>query len=143
MRFEHVHGNTTYYADNGKKNDQDLLEGGKGLDNTEQFTFGYMNEDKPFTCGSFNFSPMPGCCGIVVSHYTLLHAAHRGTIASQQFRVVKRDLARALGYSCIIATTQMQDVRAVKNMFKSGYDIRHTFTNTRTNNLLGIGVKLI
>lgn len=95
--------------------------------------------------GSFAFSPMPGCCGLVVSHGTW---RDKRTIAefskdSDMFRECKTALAKKLGYSAMIATTQMKEVASVLNMVKSGYHIERTFTNKRTSNLLGVGIKII
>lgn len=91
--------------------------------------------------GHFYFSPMPGCCGIIVSHHTYLNRDKRSSGFSEPFRNLKEELAKKLGYTRMIATTQMDNVPGVKNMFKSKYRIVDTFTNKRTGNLLGLGIK--
>lgn len=91
--------------------------------------------------GHFRFSPMPGCCGVVVSHDTHVVPEWRGSGASRHFREIKDLVARELGYSCVVMTTQMHNVPAVKNMFNRGFKVAGTFNNKRTNNLLALGWK--
>lgn len=91
--------------------------------------------------GHFFLSPFPGNCGIVVIHDMYLTKEYRGTMFSTHIRDGKEKLCRALGYSAVAATTQMNNIPAVKNFFKSKYNIPMTFTNKRTDNLIGIGLK--
>ena len=112
---------------------------GKGLEKETKFSV--FAGDTPI--GYFRFSPLPGCCGVVVSHDTFVYEKERKTVASQDFRSSKTELAKLFGYSCMIATTQMMNPASLKNMIKSGYDIKIQFINSRTTNLLGLGVKLL
>ena len=114
----------------------------KGLDKRAYFKFQRVGSDGTvYDYGNFVFAPVEGCCGIVVSAYTFLNKSVRGTGYSDKFRDMKESLARQLGYSMMIATTQMKNIPAVSNMIKSKYNIVDTFTNKRTNNLLGLGMK--
>lgn len=152
MRFEYVIGNVTYYCDSKTKDDDYLWEEGKGLDKDIRFEFGYTqvtdttiapDVKHDVNCGSFSFAPMPGCCGVVVSHHTWLDQKWRGGPKSHAFKTIKQEFARRLGYGAIIATTVMTDVVAVKSMLKSNYRISATFTNPRTKNALGVGVRVL
>jgi len=109
----------------------------KGLFSTAHFQF----KVGKLLLGSFRMSPMPGCCGVVISHETHLAPAYRNTGYSDRFREIKEALAKHLGYSVMIATTQMHNLSAVGNMYKSKYNMVDTFNNKRTNNLIGIGIK--
>ena len=118
----------------------------KGLFKTTKFRFcsiGNREGSEIRELGSFYFSPMPGCCGIVISHDTFLNKNYRGTDVSDAFRKIKNELAKELGYTVMIATTQMTNLPGVGNMMKSKYKIPLTFTNKRTNNLLGLGYKVL
>lgn len=115
----------------------------KGLHKAADFVLYLQTAKEDKKIGKFQFAPMPGCCGIVVSCYTFLNKEYRGTYLSDHFRALKDDLARHLGYSMMVATTQMNSIPAVKNMFKSKYVIPITFENKRTENLLGLGYKVL
>ena len=116
----------------------------KGLEKEVKFkAVLHKSEETKVTIGSFCFSPMPGCCGVVVSHFTFLEKGFRGTSYSQTFRELKDKVARDLGYSCVIMTTQMENIPAVKNMFKRNFTVAGTFTNKRTGNCLGLGWKRV
>lgn len=121
----------------------DFICDDKGLYNSEKFNFEYrLYEKEEYNrIGGFTFSPMKGCCGIIISSYTWLDPKFRGGFASDAFRKAKEDFARHLGYSIMLATTQMHNIPAVGNMRKSGYKIVKTFSNKRTGNLLGLGIK--
>ena len=93
--------------------------------------------------GGFALYPMPGCCGMVVSTATFLFPDFRGTEISVKFRELKNNLAKHLGYSCMIATGITDDVLSHKNLLKSNYEIVKNFTNSRTDNKLDIAVKVL
>ena len=122
---------------------ESIIKMEKGLDHTGTCQFGifikqYKEEEK---IGHFMLTQLPGCCGVVVIHNMYLNKDFRGGVLSNTIRNGKHKLCHILGYTCAIATTKMSDIPAVKNMFKSRYSIVDTFTNRRTNNLIGIGVK--
>lgn len=98
-----------------------------------------------FCIGKFSFAPMYGCCGVVVSAFSSREnrdrTLHVYPIESEVFRWAKQEFAKALGYSAMIATAQMHNIPAVKNLFTSGYTLNKPFINKRTNNLLGFGFK--
>jgi len=93
--------------------------------------------------GQFSFSALPGCCGVVVSHNTRRtgYLYDQNRLLSDRFRRIKEAFAEHLGYSVMIATTDMANLPAVGNMFKSNYKIVDTFNNKRTDHLIGIGIK--
>lgn len=118
-----------------------LLE--KGFTSTELFRVYLTTIAGDILIGEFQLSPMPGCCAVVISHNSLVKEQYRGTIASQQFREVKTEIAKKAGYTVMIATSKVNDIPASKNMQKSGYRIVSEFTNKRTNNQLHLGVKVL
>ncbi len=104
-----------------------------------------LSEVHSFPIGTFTFAPMYGCCGVVISAFTYRKNIDRTIdgqgVESDVFRYAKTEFAKALGYSAMIATTQMANIPGVKNMFKSGYKFSDPFVNGRTKNLLGFGFK--
>lgn len=148
MKFEYEHSLnnvsklkfTAVTYDHETANDQYIIDDDKGLDKKYDFKVigSYNNE-----IGHFSFSPMPGCCGIVVSHDTYLNPDVRRTFNSNAFRGLKEAFAKRLGYSRMIATTVMSDPASSGNMMKSGYRINDVFRNKRTSNDVGIGIKKI
>lgn len=120
---------------------EDLVVEGKGLRKETSFDLYRVTDHGEFMIGGFALAPMPGCCGIVVSCYTFLKEENRGQGLSDPFRKLKHKLAKDLGYTMMIATTQMKNIPAVGNMLKSKYNIFKVFRNKRTDNEIGIGIK--
>lgn len=118
------------------------LQQEKGFDTTAEFKLYRIGSEK-ILIGGFSFTTLPGCCGVVVSHNTWLTEQTKHSGVSDPFRELKEEIAIKCGYSMMIATTDMSKVPSVGNMIKSKYNIFKTFTNKRTNHLLGIGYKLI
>lgn len=120
-----------------------LVEDSKGLRKTTNFSLWRVTNNSEFNIGRFSLSPMPGCCGIVVSHDTELTENNRHSGLSEPFRKLKHKLAKDLGYTVMIATTQTKNIPAFANMLKSGYKILDVFRNKRTSNDIGIGIKVL
>lgn len=144
MKFIYKINGTSSLEANNSKNDDYLLEDGKGLCQKEQFTLYLLNSVSGARdiIGRFNFSPMEGCCGIVISSYTELHEDYRKSFVSEPFRKLKTAFAIKLGYSAMIATSVTNIPASIKNMEKSGYKIVAGFVNKRTTNHLTLGVKI-
>ena len=142
------HGNTSSFA-------FENLEYGKNYGSTCQFGFTPRKDlseieasaipANNFEAGWFSFTALPGCCGVVVSHDTKRIGLFQdwNKKLSDDFRAIKEKFAKKLGYSMIIATTDMANIPAVGNMIKSGYTMNKPFTNKRTGNLLSVGVKAL
>lgn len=122
---------------------EDLVKEQKGLRKETMFTLHRVTDYSEYQIGQFALAPMPGCCGIVVSCYTFLKEDNRGQGLSEPFRQLKHKLAKDLGYTVMIATTQTKNIPAVGNMIKSKYKIVDVFRNKRTGNDIGIGIKVL
>lgn len=86
--------------------------------------------------GAFFFSPMPGCCGVVVSHGSFLNNTERGSNLGEFFHDLKAEVARRLGYTCMLATTRTDNFPEVIGASKKGWKMHEAFTNPRTRNQL-------
>lgn len=124
--------------------DLELLKEGKE-GSTCHFLYFFNNYEDKLANARFSFSTLPGCCGIVVSHDTnrVNFRSHDSKAVSNYFREIKEEFARYLGYSAMLATTDMSKVASVGNMLKSKYNMLEPFKNKRTGNLIGVGVKPI
>lgn len=123
--------------------DESAVELAKGLEKQANFQIYRVTATSEYLIGSTSMSPMPGCCGIVVSHFTKLTLENQGKGLSNPYRSLKENLAKALGYGLMIATTDMANFPAVGNMFKSKYNMIESFINPRTGHLVGVGVKKV
>lgn len=110
----------------------------KGLSDTN--TIIILKKGTVLPIGSFAMSPFPGCCGIVVIHNLFVYREYRGSKYSDQIREAKPMIAKLFGYTLMIATTN-HDKYATANMEKAGYTFVHEFRNTRTDNLIRIGIR--
>lgn len=94
--------------------------------------------------GLFTLSPMPGCCGIVVSTESFVDVYWRGRgDSSKMFHKFKAQIAKVFGYKVMIMTTQLRNFPEVIGAAKSNWKFVHAFRNPRTDNDIGIAVKEI
>jgi len=128
---------------NNNEDIEELIKDEKGLYKPVHFSLFRLNYMGEAYVGRFTLAPMPGCCGIVISTDTWLEPSARNSGFSDEFRKLKHKLAKDLGYSVMIATTQTKDIPAFKNMLKSNYEIVKVFRNKRTDNDIAIGVKTL
>jgi hypothetical protein len=91
--------------------------------------------------GSFTLSPMPGCCGIVVSTDSQLHNPYRGTWTGPEFHEIKSKVATYFGYKTMLMTTQLRNFPEVVGASKAKWKFVHCFRNKRTDNDIGIAIK--
>lgn len=113
----------------------------KGLDGPLFVRVNRVSDSSTHNIGSFQLSPMPGCCGIVVSHNAFLSETTRNSGLSQPFRDIKERVAKHFGYSFMIATNDLSNVAGTISMIRSKYRFVESFINSRTGHLVGVGVK--
>lgn len=113
----------------------------KGLDKGIYVEVHRVSESSRIVIGHFRLTPMPGCCGIVVSHGAFLNPNSRHSGLSQPFRDIKEKVAKHYGYSLMIATNDLSNIAGTVSMVRSNYKFVHSFTNSRTKNRIGVGIK--
>lgn len=116
--------------------------GWKGIDHCVRFKVERVTDHSRYEIGMFCLSPMPGCCGVVVSHHSNLNEKSRHSGLSQPFRDAKAEVAKLLGYTVMLGTTDMANIPALGSFFKI-YHIFHTFINKRTTHHVAIGYKVL
>ena len=107
---------------------------GKGLDRPVQCQVHYNTNNKNWA--GFTLAPLYGCCGVVVSS-----ASSNTRLDSAQFHKIKAHIAKWLGYSLMLATVECTNFPEVIGAGKNGWNFVDSFTNKRTNHLLGVMVK--
>ena len=107
---------------------------GKGLDRPVHFIVDFNVENKEWA--TFTFAPMFGCCGVVISA-----ASNNRRLDSTTFHQIKAQVAKWLGYSCILATVECTNFPEVIGAGKNGWKFVDSFINKRTQHTLGIMVK--
>lgn len=90
----------------------------------------------------FTLTQMVNCCGIVVSTDAWVETTYRGKGIAQEMLVLKEAIAKAYGYSCMMATVNMTgSPTEVHILQKAGWEKVNEFTNSRTRNQVGVFVK--
>jgi GNAT superfamily N-acetyltransferase len=91
---------------------------------------------------TFTLKEMINCCGILVSTRTEVSNDYRGKGLAQELMLLKEELARQYGYSCMMATVNMTGNPAeVHILEKFGWKCVNDFNNSRTKNKVGVFVK--
>lgn len=103
----------------------------------------FHGERDPEKVGRFRLDPLPGCCGVVVSTDSFIEPIRRGSWVGTEFHEIKALVAKHYGYSAMLMTTQLRNIPEVVGASKAGWKFLETFRNTRTNNDLGVALKLI
>lgn len=93
--------------------------------------------------GYFKLEPMPGCCGVVISTGSWLNVAERGSNLGVHFHELKAFVAKELGYSRMLATTQTKNFPELLGAAKSGWKLHDAFINKRTGEQLTVMEKAI
>jgi hypothetical protein len=88
----------------------------------------------------FNLSPMPGCCGVVVSHYARVHDRLQKTdfsnsVALLMYRV-RMNACRKMKYGHMIATVSETNSFEKPILKELGWIKTGTFRNPKTQNIV-------
>lgn len=110
----------------------------KGLTGPVTFKLSLYNDEDRVVNTNFTLAPLYGCCGVVVSTGSW---NKEPSISSSDFHKIKEQIARHLGYSLMLATTQLRNIPEVIGAGKNDWKFVHTFRNKRTDNDLGLMIK--
>jgi hypothetical protein len=110
----------------------------KGLFNPIYIRYVFDVGNQETEAGHCTFVPMPGCCGVIISTELWIEPKYRGRNYNKIFFELRKELAKKLGYSKILATIRMDNIPEVVACAKYGWHFIETFTNKRTNNLLAL-----
>jgi hypothetical protein len=101
----------------------------------------YPPELKEVIWSSYCVSPLPGCCGVIVSHNASVHRDMTGKGLGKYFHAERLEFMRDLGYSCGLATTVSYNETEIRILEANGWQAVHKFTNRRTRRQVTIWVK--
>lgn len=121
--------------------DFDIPNPEKGLEKEQSFYVYSKHLSTDQKVAFFNLSPLPGCCGVVVSHSSIIYPDSRIYNYGKAFHALKEQVARHFGYSLMIATTLVKNLPEVIGAAKAGWRHEKIFNNKRTRNDLTLMVK--
>jgi hypothetical protein len=100
------------------------------------------------TIAQFSMSHMPGCCGIIVSHATIITRAYVGKKLGTELHKIKLEIAKSLNFSSMLCTDIASESHAMQkkildnndwveiakfNNLNSGNDVSVFFKNLRVD----------
>lgn len=88
----------------------------------------------------FTMRQMPGCCGIVVSTGSTVDPKYRGKGIGTILNELRKDIARANGFGCLMCTTILSNTPQQKILERNEWELVNTFNNPRTGNDLGVHI---
>ncbi len=113
---------------------ENLSQRSKGLERTTQISF-FNEKGKPSKLIAwFQLSPMPGCCGYVISHYSVVNLEYRGKGLGTLLNKFRIELCKQLGYTAILCTDLKTNEAQRKILHKNGWKDIHEILNKRTGN---------
>ena len=113
--------------------------------NGRSFRVEYFREFHNVWCDlhTFRLVGLPGCCGVCVSTEAYTSTLFRGKGVNQLGNQLRESIAKAYGYSTILATTISDNVPERNTLYKRGFKEVHAFRNRRTANNINVYVKSI
>ena len=100
------------------------------------------------TIAQFSMSHMPGCCGIIVSHATIITRAYVGKKLGTELHKIKLEIAKVLNFSSVLCTDVASESHTTQkkildnndwvevakfNNLNSGNDVSVFFKNLRVD----------
>ncbi len=86
----------------------------------------------------FSLLPLPGCCGVVVSHHTETVARLRNKGLGDAFLRVRIRAARALNYGAMLATVLKTNRAEQALLGRNGWVLTGELRNPKTGNLVEV-----
>lgn len=100
-----------------------------------------LNQTFSWVWVSYSLSPLPGCCGVVVSHNAYVSCNVEGYGLGDYFHKERLGLMKDLGYSCSLCTVTGQNEKQKHILTKNGWNKVDEFVNSRTKNTVEIWTK--
>ena len=118
----------------------DVTGGGDAKNNEIRYNVLGKNPDKNGITASFSLAQLPGCCGVCVSYHASVAINIRRKGLGTLLCSIRKDIARALGYGCMLCTDVVKNEPQQRILVKNGWKEVHTFRNPRTWNDVNIHV---
>lgn len=99
-------------------------------------------EDKSLhKIASFGVTELPGCCGVVVFHNSIVEVAYRKHGIGRRLLEARERAGRDRGYTVLMATVRLDNKDELRLLRDAHWVSCHSFKNQRTNNEVAIYVK--
>ena len=92
---------------------------------------------------SFTFSPLHGCCGVLVSANTYVQTEYRNIGIGRILQPLKEKLAHVFGYSVLLCTEEATNEGQTKVLSSCGWECKQEFKNRRTDHNVKIWTKSV
>lgn len=89
---------------------------------------------------SFELHPMINCCGMCISTQARVEQQYQGKGLGTILNSLRVDIARHLGYGCLLCTDIESNVYQRKILARNGWKDVHKFVNPRTKNTIFVSV---
>jgi hypothetical protein len=111
---------------------------------TNEMIFSVIGKD-PYSSiemalAEFSLTQLPGCCGVCVSYHASVYLSVQDKGLGTLLCSIRKDIARALGYGCMLCTDVSNNEPQQRILVKNGWKNIHRFRNPRTNNDINIHV---
>ena len=108
------------------------------------FRVEFEGRDQGRAAAGFTLMEQPNCCGLLISTRSWVAGTHQKQGIAQSLMSLKEAIAKAFGYSALIATVNITgNPVEVHILEKHGWKLTETFTNGRTANVVGIYTKVL
>lgn len=114
----------------------------KGLDENVKYRFRVTRDLDGEEVGSWCFTQMPACPGVVISHELFVEQPYRGTGISADMQGLRQHVALELGFSAMLATVQTSNFPEVISSAKAGWKLGPVFRNKRSKHDITFQIKL-
>jgi hypothetical protein len=95
---------------------------------------------KPVVVASFQLHPMINCCGMCISTRAEVNSFYRGRGLGTILNSLRIDIARHLGYGCLLCTDVESNAYQRKVLARNGWLDIHKFVNPRTKNTIFVSI---
>ena len=105
--------------------------------------FSFLTQFYEPPVGFYEFSPMPGCSQMVVSHDMFLLPEHRGKGLAKEFAEERYYTAKDFGYDAMICTVDTANIPQIKTLEATGWQFANRFVSSKTGHTVAIYTKVL
>ena len=102
---------------------------------------GGLSYPTPIT--QFYLTQLPGCCGICVSTGAYVFADYRKKGVNKLTNGLRQAIAKTVGYTVLLCTDKADNEPEKRTLRACGWQDIFRFTNSRTQNVVDISVKVL
>lgn len=111
------------------------------MSRTSQYDWDKMGQG--YTFGSYEFTTLPGCSQVVVSHGVFIYEEYRGKGMSKGAAIERIHAAEEHGYDAMVCTVDMSNEPQLKTLTKTGWEKACEFKSRKTGHRVGIFTRVL